>query len=70
MIKYDRFFRTMKEKGISQYDLSTKYKVNNALLHKLRHNLNIEAFTLDKLCNILDCKIEDIMEHVKDDNVF
>lgn len=70
MIKYDRLWKTMRKKGISQYDLSKKYHVNNALLHKLRHNLNIEVFTLDKLCNILDCQIEDIVEHVKDDNVF
>ena len=70
MIKYDRIWQTMKEKGISQYDLITEHKVNSALLHKLRHNLNIEIYTLEKLCNILDCQIEDIVEHVKDDNLF
>ncbi|MFR0834151.1 MAG: helix-turn-helix domain-containing protein [Fusicatenibacter saccharivorans] len=28
----------------------------------------METNTLDRLCNILDCNIEDIMTHIKDDN--
>mgnify|MGYP000543227274 FL=1 len=58
----------MQERGITQYDLYTKYNMNRAQLHRLRHNQNIETNTLDRLCNILDCNIEDIMTHIKDDN--
>ena len=58
----------MQERGITQYDLYTKYNMNRAQLHRLRHNQNIETNILDRLCNILDCNIEDIMTHIKDDN--
>ena len=58
----------MQERGITQYDLYTKYNMNRAQLHRLRHKQNIETNTLDRLCNILDCNIEDIMTHIKDDN--
>lgn len=58
----------MKEKGISQYDLYTHYNMNRSQLNRLRHNKNVTVSTLDKLCNILNCKIEDIMEHFPDDN--
>ena len=58
----------MQERGITQYDLYTKYNMNRAQLHRLRHNQNIETNTLDRLCTILDCNIEDIMTHIKDDN--
>ena len=58
----------MQERGITQYDLYTKYNMNRAQLHRLRHNQNIETNTLDRLCNISDCNIEDIMTHIKDDN--
>ena len=51
MIKYDKLWSTMRDKGISQYDLSTKYNVNHAQLDRLRHNKNIETNTIDKLCN-------------------
>lgn len=70
MIKYDRLWQTMKQKGITQYDLYTKYNVNRAQLDRLRHDRNVEVNTIDKLCNILRCRVEDIMEHIPDDNYF
>lgn len=68
MILFDKLWQTMQERGITQYDLYTKYNMNRAQLHRLRHNQNIETNTPDRLCNILDCNIEDIMTHIKDDN--
>lgn len=70
MIKFDRLWQTMKLRGITQYDLYTHYNVNRSQLDRLRHNRNVEIATIDKLCNILNCKVEDIMEHFPDDNKF
>lgn len=65
MIYYDRLWQTMKEKGISQYALIKKYKMSTGQLDRLRKNENISSHTLDLLCEILDCKIEDIAEYKK-----
>ena len=70
MITYDRLWKTKRLKGISQYDLYTHHNINRSQLDRLRHNKNIEVNTIDKLCNILHCKVEDIMEHFDDDNIF
>ena len=70
MIKYDRLFQTMEKRGITQYDLYTRHNVNRSLLDRLRKNKNVEINTIDKLCNILQCSVEDIMEHVPDENKF
>lgn len=70
MIRYDRLWETMKRRGVTQYDLYTHHNVNRAQLDRLRKNLNVEVNTIDRLCNILHCKVEDIMEHFPDDNVF
>ena len=70
MITYDRLWQTMKQQGVSQYDLYTHYNVNRSQLNRLRHNENVEINTIDKLCNILQCRVEDIMEHLPDDNRF
>lgn len=70
MIKYDRLWETMKQRGISQYDLYTRYNVNRSQLDRLRKNKNVEVNTIDRLCNLLHCKVEDIMEHIPDENVF
>lgn len=70
MITYDRLWQTMKQQGVSQYDLYTHYNVNRSQLNRLRRNENVEVNTIDKLCNILQCRVEDIMEHFPDDNRF
>ena len=67
MIKYDKLWETMNFKGITQYDLYTHYHMNRSQLNRLRHNQNVEVNTIDKLCNILGCKVEDIMTHYPDD---
>lgn len=67
MIKYNRLWTTMKEKGISQYKLIEDYGVDRAQLHRLRHNMVIKTVTIDNLCRILNCGVEDIMEYIPDE---
>lgn len=67
MIKYNRLWTTMKEKGISQYKLIEDYGVDRAQLHRLRHNMVIKTVTIDNLCRILNCSVEDIMEYIPDE---
>ncbi len=55
----------MKEKGITQYSLIKKYHVSAGQLSRLRKNSYVSTHTIDVLCDILDCGVEDIMSHVK-----
>lgn len=66
MIKYDRLWITLKKKGISQYKLIKYYGIDKAQLHRLRKNMVVKTLILNRLCSILDCQIEDIMEFVPD----
>lgn len=68
MIKYDPLWRTLKEKGISQYQLIKDYVIDKAQLQRLRQNLVVKTLILNRLCQILNCRIEEIMEYVPDDN--
>lgn len=70
MIKYGKFWETLQKRGITTYQLTESYNVNKELLHRLRHNQNVEVNTIDKLCNLLGCGVADIMEHFPDDNLF
>ncbi|MCC8121526.1 MAG: helix-turn-helix transcriptional regulator [Oscillospiraceae bacterium] len=67
MIKYDPLWRTLKEKGISQYRLIQEYGVDKAQLHRLRKNMVVKTMILNRLCQILQCNIEDIMEYVPEE---
>ena len=64
MIKYDPLWRTLKEKGISQYQLIKDYGIDKAQLQRLRQNLVVKTLILNRLCQILNCRIEEIMEYV------
>ena len=66
MIKYDRLWHTMKAKGITQYKLIHNYHVSTGLLDRIRKNQNISTYSLNTLCHILDCQVEDIMEYYPD----
>ena len=68
MIKYDPLWRTLKEKGISQYQLIKDYGIDKAQLQRLRQNLVVKTLILNRLCQILNCRIEEITEYVPDDN--
>lgn len=66
MIVYDKLWETMKEKGISQYNLIKNYGISTGQLDRLRKNGNVNAFTLNTLCNILECDLCDIAEYKPD----
>lgn len=70
MITYEKLWKTMKTRGITQYDLYTRYGVNRSQLDRLRKNRNVQTNTIDRLCNILHCNVEDIMTHYDDNNAF
>lgn len=63
MIVFDRLWTTMKEKGVSQYKLIKEHKISTGQLDRLRKNENVSTYTLDQLCRILNCRLEDIAEY-------
>ncbi len=66
MIIYDRLWAIMKARGISQYKLIKQFNISSGQLDRLRKNENISTYTLNRLCEILDCRLEDIAEYRKE----
>ena len=66
MIVFDKLWETMKQKGVSTYMLREKCGIDSKTVRRLRANQNIEMKTLDKICAFLDCKIEEVVEFIKD----
>ena len=56
----------MDDKGISTYWLREKCGIDRKTIRRLKSNDNIETKTLNKLCNALECKLEDIAEYIAD----
>ena len=66
MIRYNKLWETMKARGISQYRLINEYHISSGQLDRLRKNGNISTYTLNQLCAILHCRLEDIAEDVEE----
>lgn len=66
MIVYNRLWETMKRKKISQYYLIHTYGFSRGQLSRLKNNMYISTHTIDILCCLLDCPVEDILEYQSD----
>jgi DNA-binding Xre family transcriptional regulator len=68
MISFAPLWKTMESKGITQYALINKYGFSTGTLDALRKNKSVTLNTIQDLCNILECPIEDIVSISIDKN--
>lgn len=67
MMSFEPLWRTLKQKNVSTYKLINEYGLSKGLIDNLKHNRNITLLTVEQLCRILDCRVEDIVVYIKDD---
>lgn len=67
MIVFDKLWLTMENRGITQYKLIKEYNISSGQLDRLRKNSNVNTYTLNQLCKILHCSLNDIAEFIDDD---
>lgn len=65
MISYMPLYMTMKKRGISFNDLTTVHNISRHTIYRIKHGKPMTTTTLDNLCFILDCEIQDILYHDK-----
>ena len=66
VIVFDKLWITMKNKGFSTYKLREECGIDSKTIRRLKANENIETKTINKLCEFLNCRIEDIAEYIKE----
>lgn len=71
MITYRPFWQTLRASGESTYTLIKNHHISSSTLDKLRKNRPLNTTTLNDLCRILNCRIEDILEYIpsQDDQI-
>lgn len=68
MISYRPFWDTLEKSNESTYTLITKHHVSSATIDKLRKNKPMNTTTINDLCRILNCSIEQIAEYISSDS--
>lgn len=66
MIAFDKLWKTMKERNVTQYKLIKDYGFSPAQITRLKRNSNINTHTINRLCEILNCDVNDICEYIRD----
>ncbi len=68
MIDYSPFWKTLKKSSETTYTLINRYHISSATLDKLRKNKPLTTTTINDLCHILNCRIEDIVKYIPSDD--
>ena len=63
MISYEPLFQTMKNRGITTYQLF-KMGFSDRTYYRIKKGESVTVDTIAKLCELLDCRVQDIMEYV------
>lgn len=67
MISYQPFWNTLDASSETTYTLINKHHISSATIDKLRKNKPMNTTTLNDLCRIFDCRLEDIAVYVPSD---
>lgn len=65
-MSFDPLWETLKKKDITTYRLIKEYNLSRGMLDKLKHNRNVTLETVNWLCTILDCRVEDVVVYRKE----
>ena len=67
MISYAPLWETMKRKNATTYTLQVKGEISSSTVRRLKANESVSPNTLDALCRILDCELDDIIAYLPDE---
>lgn len=67
MIDYSPFWKTLEKSTENWYTLTITHHLSNSTLHRLKHNKDISTKTLNDLCRILNCNVQDILVYIPSD---
>lgn len=67
-VSYKKLFKLLIDKEMKKIEFAKKIGIGQNTLAKLSKNENVSMEILIKICEGLDCKLEDIVEFVKDED--
>lgn len=67
MYSYSPLWQTTQQRGVTTYSLVNHYGISSHLISNLRHNGNVTMETIHRLCQILNCTPNDIVEIIPDE---
>lgn len=69
MITYEPLWNTMKEKKVTTYQLIYKHNFSSNTIRRIKKGENITLKTMNDLCMVLNCNVEDIIHFIPDESI-
>lgn len=66
VVSYNKLWKLLIDKNMKKKELGEAAGISNTLIAKLGKNENVTVEVLVKICDALDCNIDDIMELLPD----
>ena len=67
VISYEPLWKTMKRLGASTYTLQVKGNISSSTIRRIKANESVSTNTLDAICKILHCSLDDVISYIPDD---
>ncbi len=65
MISFDPLWETLKKKQLTTYYLIKHHNLSRGTLDNLKHNRSVTLNTINQLCEILDCEVQEVIQYVR-----
>ena len=66
MIIYEPLWLTLDLDEVSTYKLIKEHHISSSTINRLKHNKPVSTATIEKLCEVLNCEVYDILEFKSD----
>lgn len=66
---YNNLWKVLEDKNMTKEDLKRATGMSSATIAKLGKNENISMESLDKICEVLECDIKDVIEFIAEDKI-
>ncbi len=67
MINYSPFWETLEKSTENWYTLTDFHKISSSTLSRFKHDKAVSTKTINDMCRILDCKVQDVMQYIPSD---
>lgn len=67
MINYSPFWETLEKSTENWYTLTKDHKISSSTLSRFKHDEAVSTNTINDMCRILDCKVQDVMQYIPSD---
>lgn len=68
MVSYRPFWQTLQQSNETTYTLIKNHHISGSTLDKLRKDKPLNTTTINDLCRIPRCRVEDVMEYIPSEN--